>query len=265
MADVKTLDCESRASTDASLQEILGIKISDIYSIFNSLDLNCYYRDHPHTSAAPDKVVLNEVLKESAAQTITVDNVCWFHLSRVSDPEAFQRDGILPLNMMLDSIWEFICSLVPSTVISPTSWDAFRHGIATNPHRSARLYASKVENRLHWGPYAILIRDIAFRPAEIGNHDYLRAPEIVEDICRCFQNDYKFDLLSEFQKRTKSCVIKFATTSMTLDRQRECVVAALYHQYQRSRGLELNMDCNTCWDNNSSPILASKILKIDKL
>ena len=76
-------------------------------------------------------------------------------------------------------------------------------------HHHAYLYGMKVHGKMHWGPYALLSRDHAFKPGEIGNHDYLGAPEIVEDICLCFSEKFEFDLLGAFMKKTKPCVVKF--------------------------------------------------------
>jgi len=38
------------------------------------------------------------------------------------------------------------------------------------------LYSMKANDAMHWGPYALLTKDHAFKPEEIGNLDYF-------DIC----------------------------------------------------------------------------------
>ena len=52
------------------------------------------------------------------------------------------------------------------------------------------LNNEKTTNRLHSGPYAMLVKESAFRSSEIGNHDYLEFPEIVEDICNGYERQY---------------------------------------------------------------------------
>lgn len=41
----------------------------------------------------------------------------------------------------------------------------------------------KLASKQLWGPYAMLVREVAALSKEVGNHDYLDAPEIIEDIC----------------------------------------------------------------------------------
>ena len=67
----------------------------------------------------------------------------------------------------------------------------------------------KVRNPFHWGPYAMLVKEIAFVTDEVRNHDYLDAPEIVEDICFTFSDKYNFDLLRIFKSNTYPCIVKF--------------------------------------------------------
>ena len=116
----------------------------------------------------------------------------------------------------------------------------------------------KVSNSLHWGPYALLTRDHAFKSKEIGNHDYLGGPEIVEDICFCFAEKHGFDLLAAFLKRTKACIVKF------FDGPRDgCVDTAVYHLYKAHWGHHCSMQCNTCYDGKGIPVSPARIMKVE--
>ena len=53
----------------------------------------------------------------------------------------------------------------------------------------------------HYGPYAMLVREIAFNSQVVGNHDYLKIPEIIEDMCMDVQKVYGVDALNRFVKK----------------------------------------------------------------
>jgi len=55
-------------------------------------------------------------------------------------------------------------------------------------------YNLKTSSSIHWGPYAMLVKEIGFN--DVGNHDYLRVPEIVEDICLSFQQQYGIEVMT---------------------------------------------------------------------
>lgn len=125
---------------------------------------------------------------------------------------------------------------------------------------SAFLYNMKIADRIHWGPHAILIRDHAFIMQQTGSHDYLKVPEIVEDICICFSERHDFDLLRAFRAKTKACLVKFADHNPGTD----CFLrAAIYHLYNRLWGVACSLDCNTCYDAEGVPITAQQILKVE--
>jgi hypothetical protein len=100
----------------------------------------------------------------------------------------------------------------------------------------------KVEDCFHWGPYAILIRDMAFCSSEVGNHDYLDVPEIVEDICVCFSEWADSDLLQVFRQHTRSCIVKF----VVYEAKPEHLGVALYYLYCKENGIQLSIAANTC-------------------
>ena len=51
-------------------------------------------------------------------------------------------------------------------------------------------YQLKTPDPFHWGPFAMLVRDVAFNAKAIGNHDYLWLPEIIEDIFNGYYGKY---------------------------------------------------------------------------
>ncbi|AWI03207.1 hypothetical protein [Clostridium drakei] len=55
----------------------------------------------------------------------------------------------------------------------------------------------------------MVVKDAAFSSEEIGNHDYLKIPEIVEDICVCFEKIYGINL---YISNSKSMIVIPAMT-----------------------------------------------------
>ena len=125
--------------------------------------------------------------------------------------------------------------------------------------RCAERHRIKVRDSHHWGPYGVLTRDVAFKAQEVGNHDYFRAPEIVEDICGCFEDGFGVNLLDRFVRSTKPCVVKFIDKETRSD----CLPAAVYYLYTVWRGDKLSDQCSTCFNGKASPIPRDRILRVE--
>ncbi|MFI5960350.1 hypothetical protein [Cryptosporangium sp. NPDC051539] len=140
---------------------------------------------------------------------VTFDGAYYFHGTRVMRSHAFLEEGILPLGAVLDRLWKDLYGLC-SGAVTPSRWSALREeseGDAPSPMRGkhgAYLYRMKFVDGFHFGPYASLVRAHAMNPID-GEHDYVKSPEIVEDIARCLE----LDLQELFEARVRSCVVKF--------------------------------------------------------
>lgn len=250
---MKVLDCETIDSTYESLEHILGSSRSRLESVLKELDLDQFYRDTPRHPLPPDELVSSEVMKVATLPG-DYDRTCWFHLTRTINTNKFER-GILPLGQRLEAIWDLLYSLARKHV-SRGEWIEFRRDMGSHHH--AGVYGMKVNDPRQWGPYALLIRDHAFKSEQIGNHDYFDAPEIVEDICICFTEKHGFDLLAAFKKITKPCVVKF------FDGPRgDCIETAIYHLYQTLWRNQCSMQCNTCYDAEGEPVPPEWIIKVE--
>src|SRR5437899_12977202 len=204
------LDCESIDSIYGSLEAITGAKRGAIESFLDSMDVDALYNSSS-PPPCPGNDFLLRAFRKNFHSKLSYDATCWFHLTRVPGNCNFEA-GILPLYQRLDSIWDFLFSLLHGA-ISKKQWNNFRQGNLQSAHYSAQDYTMKTENPFHWGPYAMLVRDIAFKPAEMGNYDYLLGPEIVEDICFCFETVHKIDLLTLFRQNTRPCIVKFVDST----------------------------------------------------
>jgi len=178
---MRALDCETVDSTYESLEQILGTSRSRLESVFERLDIESFYRANPHYPQPPEDLIFSEVRKVATLPG-DYDRTYWFHLTRTIATNKFEQ-GILPLGERVEAIWDFLYSLARKHA-SVEEWRDFRRDMGS--HHDADLYSMKANDAMHWGPYALLTRDHAFKSEEIGNHDYFDAPEIVEDICICF-------------------------------------------------------------------------------
>ena len=248
------LDCESLDSPYASIESIFGLTRQALDGVFVSLAVERFYaenRDYPHD--APH--LLLERVKTQSSSPGNFDAVCWFHLTRSQSAKTFEN-GILPLGNQIEAIWESLRLLVGSR-ISDQGWADFRTNMGDS--HSAYLYRLKVNDRDHWGPYGVLVRDVAFCATEIGNHDYLCVPEIIEDICLCFADRFNFDLLSEFTQNSQPYIVKFIDESP----HPSCLPPALYYLYSKFRRECLSLSCNTCFDGSGTIVPNAAIQKIE--
>lgn len=215
------LDCESTVSTLESLAEILGVDRAYLADFVRRFDL----ATAPHDQES-DEVLFSALCKRVAVKTAH-DATCAFHVTRTDKPASFSQEGLLPLPKAIPKIWGFLSEL-GKVVVSDEEWKEFRRGVETaNPCHYACLYRMKVGERGHWGPWGFLIRDFALVKPGPGYHDYRRTPEVVEDICICFQEHFGHDLLSMFIERTVPCVVKFRTS----EANRVYLSAALHYLY----------------------------------
>jgi hypothetical protein len=247
------LDCESLDSTYDSVQSIFGLTRQAIDHVFASLDVERFYsenRGYPHD--APH--LLFERIRAESRSPIQFDAVCWFHLSRVLSAHSFEN-GILPLGDQVDSIWNVLRGLVGRRS-SDSEWAAFREKMGDS--HSAFLYHMKLNDRDHWGPYGMLVRDVAFSQTNLGSH-YLTIPEIIEDISLCFAEQFGFDLRSAYIQNSQPCIVKFIVENP----YPRCLPPALYYLFSRFHGESLSLSCNTCFDGGGNPVGPQQILRIE--
>ena len=61
------------------------------------------------------------------------------------------------------------------------------------------------------GPNGVLVRDVLLDPESYPGSEFLRIPEIVEDICVAARSEFDVDLRPRFERATTPCVVEFAT------------------------------------------------------
>lgn len=255
---VKTLDCESFGSTILSLEKITNIEKEEIINFLSDFDMCEFYELNPYYDDTGD-VLLFDQFNSTFIPSLNYDKTIWFHLTRTSPSNDF-KNGILPLGVVINDIWDSLYELA-SDFISREGWYKFRETLEVgNGGWLAHLYQMKTSNKFHHGPYAMLIRDTAFKPGEIGNHDYLDVPEIVEDICVSFEKLCGYDLLDQYRKATRPCIVKFVSNFGDPNN----ISPVLYYLYKKIHRKRLNLYCNTTYDAKG-PILPENILNVEFL
>ena len=123
-----------------------------------------------------------------------------------------------------------------------------------------RLYELKANSALHSGPYAMLVRQSAFCIAEMGNHDYLRMPEIIEDICNGYEKQFGKSILAEVSEALTPCIVKFEIRD---DSARGFLEPALQYCWCKANDQRLNTGANACFDGQGKAVPSECIKKIE--
>lgn len=182
------------------------------------------------------------------------NSVCWFHLTRVPTTTNF-AEGILPLQDALTKIWR--------TVISAQSQNQKKRVLKRLRDQGVPdfQYQHKTKDPQLGGPYAMLVKESAFRTSEIGNHDYLRTPEIIEDICNGYEKETGERIFDEIAALLRPCIVKFEHDSDHGDRHLTGVL--LYYCWSKCRNERLCYLANTCFDGQGKTIPRSAIRAIE--
>lgn len=254
---MKILDCQTVTSTYESLELIMNVSQSDIDGFFDDTgDLELYYKKHPRCDDSGDELLFKLFQKRFKSST-DFDGVYWFHLTRTYSGASF-NEGIMPLGLIIDDIWGFLHSLIEKD-ISKQEWQNFKTNlIVKHKGHGAFLYNFKTSDDLHWGPYAMLVHEVAYCSDEVGNHDYLKIPEIIDDICKSFQEVYGRNLEELFLNNTSSFVVKF----IDFETKKSHLEAALYYLYKKHFNEELSIYSNTCFDGGGKIISPDRIVDV---
>ena len=182
----------------------------------------------------------------------TAETVHWFHLTRVPAGTTFS-DGLLPLTLSLDHVWESMMAIFKRTPVAE-HLSEMRAGYVDDFQ-----YQLKVGKPLMAGPYAMLVRESAFRSRDMGNHDYLGMPEIIEDICNGYRKTYGEDVTTELVSHLQPCIVKFRSTNVRLVHS----AAAAYYLYSLAHGDSLTMNANHCFDGSGVGVAREDIVGVE--
>ena len=254
---MKILDCESTESAYDSLEQIFAVGRDKLESIFEEIDIDAIYKTSPTLLGAGHEVLFSVVTKRLSKRVFAYDQTCWFHLTRTTGPNRFEA-GILPTGEAMGFLWEFLYGLLEGA-ISEADWEKFKIDILASSDWYAKAYQLRVTDPSLSGPYAMLVKDIAFNAQALGNHDYFLVPEIVQNICTWFRKNHEIDLLDAFCKKTMPCIVKFIDDGT----KPKYLWAALYYLYSLHRGDKLTWCCNTTFGGMGRLVPKERILKVE--
>ena len=248
------LDCESRDTALDSVSAVYSVSRSDIEEFLRTLDLDKHYAevDPPRTADQELALLFEAQFKCSAAP---LDKVFWFHLTRAQSNTDF-NDGIQPLETALARIWETIFAVFASTH-HEKNLRILKSDMVPNS-----AYNLKIGKSVHGGPYAMLVREAAFRAEEMGNHDYLWLPEIMEDICNGYHKAYGEVIHDDLYHALTPYIVKFWSQKQI---SKSCIEVAMYYLYCTAHGQKLSIDANTCYDGGNSSVPREQITKVEPL
>ncbi len=248
------LDCESPESAINSLSRVFSCSSSEFADLSNSLDLETTFIETGiHKEIPFEEYVLN-TFSDHIQPPLPFDKVCWFHGSRTFRGNNF-NEGILPLNLVLPQVWNFLINNAPNEKTQRNLVRLKENGVP-DFH-----YNLKAPDTIHWGPYAYLVKESLYNADELGQHNYLAIPEIVEDICNGYKAKYENEIISFYSKILLPCIVKFIIPSY--ERSQDATNVALCYAYFSSRNEPINTLAITCYDGNGNAISSENILNVE--
>lgn len=249
------LDCESRESAEASVALAFRCNPTDLREFLSDPGHPAYYEEQHQTILVDFDRFMFERACSAFGAPLLPQQVCWFHCTRVPAGTTFE-EGILPLGTIVPSLEERIAALLADSRAAAAVRRAFARQGGTSFH-----FRNKLRNRIHWGPYAILVRESAEHGDRLRQHDYLRIPEIVEDLCEEVLADCGLDLLPTILSHWRPAVVKFvAPADESVD---HALTAAL--RYLQAVALDGQPDGGSIWcfDGANTPVSRSQILRVE--
>lgn len=250
-----SLDCESCDSTLDSLAKVFCCDRGQLEDALRSLDLSSIYSDLNESPDIPSDEYLYKHIVDKFGEPCATDSVCWFHLTRTVKENDFS-DGILPLTEVLDSIWSMLFEIFDNSEASANLKRLKEEGVPDFQ------YSLKSEDDFHAGPYAILVRDVAFNASRLAQHDYLSMPEIIEDICHGYKVKYGTSIYEEVENALCPCIVKFEVYEPADQAQLE---AALYYAYTCANELPVEWGAVYGFDAENTVIEEDCILEVEFL
>jgi len=241
------LDCESFDSSLKSLEKIYSTSSNDIIEYLGSVDLEKIFKTNkPKDTYGYD--YLFECFERIFKTEIKEFEAYCFHTTRIPKGTTF-TNGILPLNQIIDEIEEFIDKIAFDLSLEIIKIDLTKDNMIDRKLRNDN------------SPWGIFIKDWAFELPS-GIHNYLKFPEIVEDIINFKYPDDCSVLLKEYSQRTVRCIVKFKVPSLI---KRERLPRLIYYIYHKVNKLEMECDCAFNYSNQGFKIDQGNIEKVEYL
>jgi hypothetical protein len=251
------LDCESLGSARDSLAKLFNCIGTTLERFLADQALQATYVENFSMLPSFDDYLYKEVVRRFGTPAMPA-RVCWFHCTRITAGTNFS-EGILPLGAALPRLKE----LLLDTIQEPKSRELVRQ-VLNNNGGYAFHFREKTSNDVHGGPYAILVRDVAFHTKALGQHDYLGMPEIIEDLCSEVKSLAHIDLTENYRAALRPAIVKFTTAAAGSARchiaTALCYVWAGLHNNGKPDGNSV-----WCFDGENVAVPARDIIEIQYL
>jgi len=203
-----------------------------------------------------EKVYLNEEKSWWELNLYTVSGAI-----KTFDKNDFDS-GILPLNQIIDKIWDDLFKLL-ETDFSKEQWSSFREKLDNGLLNcwDEFVYSIKIKDDYDQGPYALLIGETFVLQREMVGEDYFDIPEIIRDICRCFDEIHEYNLLEKYIINTKKYMIKFKSNQHDISD----LGYAIKYKHDLIKGVLENPYVDNSFSGNGRPILPTDIIKIREI
>lgn len=242
------MTCESLRAAVGSLAATFSASAEAIEDVVRSIGRPEIDRSDDPAAALP-RLVAERVGREAAGVT----KIRYFHGTRVCEPDSFHRNGLLPLGARLDDIWSELTK-VGAGVLSGRQFGDLRAAIDSGGGGDGgRQYRTKVTDALHHGPFGEYVREHYFRPGELSSHDYLRTPEIIEDIALAACDFYGVDLLAAYSAATRPCIVTFDIPVRDAQDAVRAIAAACWYVWSAARD-EVTRDACGGFDGRGVPV-----------
>lgn len=249
------LDCESFESALSSLAQIFQTSSEQLHALLSVKEIGAHYERQVQNELS-FKDYLCAVVEHYLGSPQPIDEVCWFHTSRATSSTTYV-EGVLPLTAALPRLEATLVDLVDDHELRERLRQAMHAGGIADSH-----YVNKTQNSMHWGPYAILVREVAFHTEKLGQHDYLGMPEIIEDICNGFHTITGVSLTEVFSAKLHPTIVKF---SVPIDCEEHCINTALCYVYSKIHTGEPCGGSVYCFDGHGVAVPPDAILKVERI
>lgn len=255
------LDCDNYQTTIECVSEYFNTTSEEIFHTLSNLSFESYqksaFKHHDDFS-----FYLLDCLNKQFVYTQKIEYVMWFHLTRALNPDSYYK-GIYPLNLISDSILENCYSLVEDNV-SLHEWKKICE--MGSGGDLTWIYKMKRENKIHFGPYAMLVKEAAYCFDDIGNHDYLSLPELIEDLGRGMDKIYGINLIEIYRRNSVPLIVKFKMPPQNEFDNRtddDYIEIAISYLHTKIHNDEMGLNDNTCFNGEGNVIPAENIVYVE--
>lgn len=249
------LDCSTRNQALLSLSAGFGCTVPELSAVLLSLDLDQVFETDPSITVEACQY-LREYVCEKLGTPRPFTSAYGFHGTRTFAGNAFP-EGLLALNQSEALVMEMLIAHAPNAEVRKQlqAWNV-PGGVPD------KMFKLRTGNSTHGGPYGHLVREVHFHASNLGQHDYVRMPELVEDVCNAWSKKYDQDLTEHYLRVLHPCIVWFRAD---IEPESGKQWAALQYAYTSVRALEPDFGAVMGIDCSGESVSAKAIVNVEFL